>query len=552
MKILIVDDTEANRELLGWVLEDQGHTLCYACNGKEAVERFETDSPDLILLDIMMPVMDGFEAAQIIKSKSQDRHIPIIFLTAVTDEDALAKGLAVGGDDFMLKPFSETILQAKIKAHSRIRELNDLVTSKNRELTSYKNIIENEYNVAEHVFQSALKRNQLDYSHIEHFLSPATTFSGDLLLASPGPSGSMYYLMADFTGHGLPAAIGAVPLSQRFFELAEWGGSIGNMAKSINQSLLDILPDTMFCAATLVEQKANGEDFIVWTGGLPDAYIITATGDICHQLRSDHMPLGVLEDNEFEVDVHILKLEEGSSLFISTDGLIEAVNEEDAMFGEDRLISLLTEEQQCTINDIVATHETFMGSATPDDDVTLLRITSQPLPEFATTETYRIQSAHIPWKISSLLNADALQLTNPVDELIEMVSSYSGVSQHRDYLHTIISELFNNALEHGVLNLDSKQKQTDKGYLEYYEEREVRLNDLKLAEITVEIEHSQNESNVIKITVTNSGAGFDYEHIPPFSDNDSYGRGIPLVRSLCQGMEFSDQGRRVDVFYSLQ
>ena len=551
MRILIVDDSEANRELLGWVLEGEEHTLFFACDGQEAVNSFDNHDPELILLDIMMPIMDGFEAAEIIKSKSQGRYMPIIFLTAVTDDEALAKGLAVGGDDFMLKPFNEIILKAKIKAHSRILELNNLVTTKNKELTNYKNIIEHEHQVAEHVFQSALRRNRTDYEHIEYYQSPATTFSGDLLLAAPGPTGSMYYLMADFTGHGLPAAIGAVPLSQRFFELAEWGRSISGMAKAINLSLLEILPDTMFCAATLVEQKSNGRDFTIWAGGLPDAYIVSEKGDICHTVRSDHMPLGVLEEDEFEIDVQILRIEETSSLFIYTDGLTEAINEEGTMFGEEKLETLLT-KPEWNISRIIDTHTEFMGEEQPDDDVTLVRIISQPLPEFETTETYQLSAFNIPWKISSHLDADALQMSNPVDELIEMMAGYNNLSEHRDYLHTILSELFNNALEHGILGLDSKQKQTEEGYLEYYLERETRLKDLESANITIQIEHPQNERKFIIITVTNSGKGFDYEHIEPATDDDSYGRGIPLIQSLCQGLEFSDKGRSVAVTYTLQ
>jgi len=551
MKILVVDDTEANRELLGWVLLDEGHEVTYAGDGQQAIDSFESDTPDIILLDIMMPVMDGYEAARIIKSKSKDRYIPIIFLTALTDEQALAEGLSAGGDDFIVKPINEIILKAKIKAHTRIRELSDQMAKNNIELTNYKNIIEHEHNVAEHVFQSALSRNQLNYDHIEHYLSPATTFSGDLLLAAPGPSGSMYYLMADFTGHGLPAAIGAVPLSQRFFELAEWGSNIGNMAKNINQSLLDILPDTMFCAATLVEQKPNGTDLIVWAGGLPDAYIVSSAGEVVHKVRSQHMPLGVLEEDAFECDVHILKAEEGSSLLIHTDGLIESVDEQDTMFGEDKLIELLS-NKEWDIKSLISTHTDFMGSATADDDVTLVRIKAQRLPEFKQSTDHTLKGYEIPWKITTRMDANALQNSSPVDNLIEMINGYRNLSEHRDYLHTVLSELFNNALEHGILDLDSKQKDTEEGYLEYYQNRETRLNSLKDAEISIEIEHPLSEEDGIKITVTNTGPGFDFSSIKQASDDASYGRGIPLITSLCNQFEYSDGGRRVDVFYPLQ
>jgi len=114
MKILIVDDDATNRMVLGAYLKNDGFQIVSANDGKTAVDLFQSESPDLILMDIMMPVMDGYESTIQIKSLSGDRFIPIIFLTAMTDEKALTRCVEVGGDDFLTKPYNRTILKSKI------------------------------------------------------------------------------------------------------------------------------------------------------------------------------------------------------------------------------------------------------------------------------------------------------------------------------------------------------------------------------------------------------------------------------------------------------
>ena len=124
MKVLVVDDQELNRTLLQFLLEEDGYEVSIATNGREAIECFDEVSPDLVLLDVVMPVMDGFATAPIIKKKAGELYLPIIFITALDDQASLKRCLEVGGDDFLNKPFDKVILSAKIRAHARIRALS--------------------------------------------------------------------------------------------------------------------------------------------------------------------------------------------------------------------------------------------------------------------------------------------------------------------------------------------------------------------------------------------------------------------------------------------
>lgn len=131
-KILVVDDIVTNRSLLRQTLVAlNNYEVIEAVNGREAIEQFEKEKPDLILMDIMMPDIDGCQAAASIKEKAGDDYTPIIFVTALNTEDSLATALESGGDDFISKPFNVDVLASKITAHLRIRNLNQQLNTKN-------------------------------------------------------------------------------------------------------------------------------------------------------------------------------------------------------------------------------------------------------------------------------------------------------------------------------------------------------------------------------------------------------------------------------------
>ena len=121
MKILVVDDQKDNVELLCQILEDADFNVIPSYNGKEAIIAAEKELPDVILLDIHMPEMDGYEACKILKQNSLTSQIPIVFLTANTAEESVVKGLNLGAYDYVTKPFNEKELLARIKVMARIR-----------------------------------------------------------------------------------------------------------------------------------------------------------------------------------------------------------------------------------------------------------------------------------------------------------------------------------------------------------------------------------------------------------------------------------------------
>ncbi|WP_287813821.1 response regulator, partial [Pseudomonas sp.] len=152
LTVLIADDNMTDRMLLSSIVRRQGHRVLTASDGQEAIEVFQARRPQLVLLDAMMPVIDGFEAARQIKELAGEALVPIIFLTSMTEEQALVRCLEAGGDDFLAKPYNQVILAAKIKAMDRLRRLQATVLDQRDQITRHHGYLLNEQRVAKAVF----------------------------------------------------------------------------------------------------------------------------------------------------------------------------------------------------------------------------------------------------------------------------------------------------------------------------------------------------------------------------------------------------------------
>lgn len=552
MKILVVDDTEANRKLLSWILEDDGHDVVEAGNGEEAVALFKKDQPDMVLMDVMMPVMDGYEATVAIKEHLGDIHIPIIFLTALSDDASLTKCLSIGGDDFLSKPINEQVLQAKIKAHSRIRELNEQISQKNDELSKLHAHTLREHEIAKAVFDRAMAASLQDCGNTRHYVSAATTFNGDLLLTAPSPSGGLYTLIADFTGHGLPAAIGALPVSQIFYDTTNEGKAVSDVAREINRALEKFLPDDMFAVAAIVELNSEGNRFSIWMGGLPDIIITDAEGKIKAQLQSNHMPLGVLADDEFERDVKIYDMELNDRVYIYSDGIPEALNPKGEMYGEERLLNMFNGTHKDPFVRLIYDIKAFTGSD-QNDDITIIEMICKPVEMEETEANAASMPKQLPWKIELDLAPEDLRGTSPVSTLIDMMGVSPLILAHKDFLHTVMSELFSNALEHGVLGLSSELKLSEDGYLEYYQRRSEKLDALQDGFVKICVEFlTDGSEGTLCIQIKDSGEGFDINNMRESCDDEAFGRGVSLIETLCESVEYSEGGTKVDVRYTVQ
>jgi DNA-binding response OmpR family regulator/anti-sigma regulatory factor (Ser/Thr protein kinase) len=548
MRILIVDDDALNRFLLLHMLQQQGYVDTFeAEDGEVALELAERIKPDLILLDIIMPEMDGYEVATRLKKLAGDIYLPIIFITALDDEESLARCLEIGGDDFVAKPFDKIILGAKIRAHARTRVLSKKAFEQNEQLSFYRNNVEREHKIVEHIFANALSVDKSFTRYLDYCLNPASNFNGDLFLASASPTGGMYFLIGDFTGHGLASAIGALPVSQAFQTMSRKGLSLIEMAETINQTLLMLLPDDMFFAAAIVEINNTGKQIDVWNGGMPSLFLQTPDGKIVKRFESRHMSLGILEADEFESEVERYEMEFGDRLVAFSDGVVEIENQHNEMLGDEGIEKWFHDQPDIRVMDVISKATEYLGEMQRNDDITIVIFTSQPF-EPPNKKGF---GSKVPFKIIIELDAEQIKSTDPVVDLVNVATNQLNLYGIHSELFTILSELYNNALEHGILKLDSALKQTDEGFFDFFTLREEKLVSLTDATIIISVDYRPRQS-VLVIRMKDSGTGFKQQNMLELDNVEkSYGRGISLIKELCESVEYSNNGNTVDVVFKV-
>lgn len=555
LKILVAEDSAADRLILQSMLQRAGHQVELVEDGQSAIDTFTEFQPDLVFLDVIMPNVNGIDAAKQIKALSGDEMIPVVFLTSLADAESLATCLDAGGDDFLSKPYNHIVLDAKIKAFARMREMHQtLAHQKNQIALNHKHLLQ-EQSVAKQVFDKIAHAGALDLSNVKYYMSALAVFNGDVLLAEVSPRGSLFVILGDFTGHGLPAAIGSMPLATTFYGMVSKGFSLPDILREINQKLYQTLPVGLFCCATCIDMNFKKQRITVWNGGLPDNILYRKSSNSYERIKSAHLPLGVLSSRDFKIDQQIFNLEPGDHFLMWSDGIQEARNRDGEMFGEEGINTVLDSHESAgsVFGKILENVQEHIGSSEKDDDISLVAIrfpeseeAGKILPETGHRHGYLED-----WELSFTLVASSLRTFNPLSLLIHIISEVPGLRQNSSVLYTVLSELFNNAVEHGVLGLSSNIKSSPAGFAEYYRLRKEGLENLKDAFVRFEFKHENVEgSGLLTVTVIDSGPGF----IPP--DNmqaesldaqnpQFFGRGLTLISSICESLEVLPPGNRV-------
>ena len=329
MKLLVVDSEPVYQEIVSWCAESKGLATRVAASFQDALMVYEQWQPDIITMDTVINGGSAFELVEKIKQLAGDRFVPVLFLSSKIDDLTMNHSFRCGGDDFIPKPFNEVLFNTRLGTHLKHVLLTQEMYKKNRALMFYRNKTELEHNMAHKVLAHAQRRSDENDKSICVTRLSATTFNGDIALVKKRQDGARLIFVGDFTGHGLAASIGALPVTQVFFDAVEHGNSLEVLASELNRVLFEVLPDYMFCAGYLLLIGVTG-DVQYWGGGMPNAFHIKASGEI-GQFASQHMPLGVLSEGEFEQYTSRLLLEKGDSLVIATDGAHELKNPQGVM-----------------------------------------------------------------------------------------------------------------------------------------------------------------------------------------------------------------------------
>ncbi len=368
-RVLIVDDTKANVDALIQVLQHD-YKLSVALSGEAALRAAEKSPPDMILLDVMMPGIDGFEVCQRIREKPAFRDIPVMFLTGLNDVANKARGFEVGGNDYLTKPFEALEVRARVKAHLTAKAYSD----------SVKERIASEMRIARDIQAGILQcESSGDLTgtglSVSARLVSAREVGGDLYVILRSAD-SVLVAVGDVSGKGVAAAIFMAMATTLLRSIARQIHAPDLILSQLNYELVKQNPHGMFvtlaCAVldsvrnTISYASAGHPSPILLRPGNPPTYPFKATGTMA----------GILADSEFTaIQTELLP---GDSYLFYSDGVTEAFDSEGRIFGEKRLLDAASQNQGLNPDKLAEaiqqTVSAFAGNRPQSDDITLLAI----------------------------------------------------------------------------------------------------------------------------------------------------------------------------------
>ncbi len=371
LTLLYAEDDPNIREELVHFLTPRVGTLLVAQNGQEAWELFAAHRPDIVVSDIMMPVKDGLKLAADIKEKN--RAVPVIFTTAFNDIQYLHQAINLGIDGYVLKPIDlEKLMEALAKGAEPVLQARQLAANKAM-LEAYHEAAEEERYLVAELMQRMMRPENLKDPHLHYWLQPTEVVSGDLVATYRARNDRFYLMLADSTGHGLPAALNLLPINHIFYSMAGKGLPISLIVEEMNWAVKEQSPADRYVAALLAAIDPHNRVIEIWNGGIPPALLISQEGQVVHAFKSVNLPLGIL-DRTFAARTEVYQWQEsGGQFMVHSDGLAEAENEQGESFGAERLVATLLAAppagRLATVQAAVTEH---LGSRHAFDDMTLL------------------------------------------------------------------------------------------------------------------------------------------------------------------------------------
>ena len=547
---LIVKGSTTSKLDLENNLQNLGYQVILCETGTQAIDLLDSADVDLVFSSLFLPDMRSSELVQQIKTQSSNDPIPVILLVTDANNEALYECRRAGGDGFIANEHTLAELNARIEAAQQLSELRHL----------YHSSVEEQV-VARRILTSALSSKNADVSGMQVLSRSAGVFSGDLVLSAYMPDGGLNILLADFTGHGLSAAIGVLPVAEMFSVMTEKGFGPEIILKNMNSKLYKLLPTGMFMAACMVQVNTVVNTACVWNSGMPDVYLLDGNeGIVKQQISSTHIPLGINPEIDDTMEFHAFDIQSEDRFVLHSDGLTDATDSEGQMFGADRLEQILVGSPAAgVLNQIVCEFDRFCDNRQISDDVTVITF-----PCFEQGDSPQLEpgaagapvpaSSGIGWRYMLEVSGEGLREINPVPIVLEQYRKLGRQEVNAETLSCVLSALYENALNHGVLELSQIIDCATAGREDYERERNRRFDTIAYGFIRIEIQQIRYQGRPsLKIRLEDSGRGFDHARV--LSDSGGTferGRsrcngGIQLVRQLSQSLHYQGRGNRVEV-----
>lgn len=383
-KILIVDDEPFNVDYLEQELEVSDCEIFTACNGQEALDHVRVHAPDLILLDIMMPVMDGFTVLSKLKADPATRDIPVIVISASSDMQSVVRGIKLGAEDYLPKPFDPTLLHARVSSSLEKKRLRDIEKL-------YLRSLEREFEIAREIQLSFLPSQLPEIAgwQVAALLDAAREVAGDFYDAFLLPDSNLVFVVGDVCGKGVGAALFMTLFRSLIRATATSDVTCSREDMTALSSVERLQHVISFTNHYVAETHSDANMFATVVAGIVNidtgmlSYIncgnppplIFNSGQVVASLAPTGPVIGVLDEAKYEVKE--IQLGIGDVLLAFTDGVTDCKNSKDEFFGTERLIDLAATSIGTPVeflNDIQDGLQRFYGDEDQFDDITMIAI----------------------------------------------------------------------------------------------------------------------------------------------------------------------------------
>ncbi len=309
--IMVVDDTALNRVYLVVQLKKMGFKIVQAASGVEALELFDREQPDLVLMDVCMPGMNGYEVTREIRHRATE-WLPIIFVSAVTSDESVLEAMRSGGDDYMFKPANFEVLYSKIEIQLMFRKS---VRMKD-ELAAYKAHVMAEQEAVTHFLQYFSAAEHARDQRVRAHLPVAC--QGALILSARTPHGRLHLLLASGLGQGLSAVLTEVAIFQPFYQLTSQCAELSEIIGEINSRMVASLKFPQSAIVTLVSLDENSHGLQVWNGGASAVLLVdTAHKQVLQRFEPKNQSLGA--EGAFDTAVEEYLYQQPLTLLLGAD-----------------------------------------------------------------------------------------------------------------------------------------------------------------------------------------------------------------------------------------